>query len=135
MVTYKEVEKLLPKGVFESLHDSASRYFLGDSQLRLFLRELAKRYSVFVRAQKEMLDLVIVDRLDAESLEELNPSEYLDSCHAAVIQYNTKGNSIVAPRQVYMLYLYDTQVKVDFLIANDFDLATVSQVTSFIGKM
>ena len=134
MATYKEVEKLLPKGVFESLHDNASRYFLGESQLRSFLRELAKRYTVFVRVRKELLDVMVVDKLDVESLNKLYPSGYLDACHMAVIQYNTEGKAFVAPRQVYMLYLYDTQVRVDYLI-DYFTLATVSQVTSYISNM
>lgn len=137
MDSFKEVARLVPKGAFvdTTAASHASRYFIGQSQLVDFLRDLAKRYSVFVRPQKDMLDLVVTDKLDVKSLDSLNPTEYLDICQISVTHYETQGRSFVAPHQVYMLYLYDTQAKVDFLIAYDFDVMTTSDITGLIGRM
>ena len=106
MDSFKEVARLVPKGAFVDTTDANNvfRYFVGQSQLVGFLRNLAKRYSVFVRSQKDMLDLVVTDKLNVEGLDSLNPSDYLDICQISVTHYETQGRSFVAPHQVYMLY-------------------------------
>lgn len=137
MDSFKEVARLMPKGAFVDTTDASNvfRYFVGQTQLVGFLRNLTKRYSVFVRPQKDMLDLVVTDKLNVEGLDSLNPSDYLDICQISVTHYETQGRSFVAPHQVYMLYLYDTEAKVDFLIAYDFDVMTASDITGLIGRM
>lgn len=137
MDSFKKIARLVPKGAFVDTTgvNTASRYFVAQAQLVDFLRDLAKRYSVFVRPQKDLLDLVVTDKLDVEGLDSLNPSDYLDICQISVTRYETQGRSFVAPHQVYMLYLYDTQAKVDFLMDYDFDVMTTSDITGLIGRM
>lgn len=135
MDSCKEVAELVRKGAYEFKDPAFTSRIIGESALIYLLKDLAKRYSVFIKAGKDELHLFAVDKLSIEAIEDLPYNEKLDACEVNAFLYTTDCQNPWASRKIYQVNFNDSYADTKGIIAYKYDLATTVDVTSYLRKM